>query len=54
MNFFKEYKLPLIVGLLCVMIAALFLNLTKTDPHGGDKLRKANLPPVEYKVLKMN
>jgi len=56
MKFLSNYRLPLIVGLLCIVIAMLFLNLTRTNPYelennisGG-----ANLPPAEYKVLKKN
>ena len=54
MKFLNEYKLPFLVGLICIAMAAIFLNLTKTNPH---ELQLNNgsgndLPPIEYKVMK--
>ena len=34
MKFLNEYKLPFIVGLLCIALASLFLNITRTNPYG--------------------
>lgn len=56
MKFLNNYKLPIIVGLLCIVVAMLFLNLTKTNPYeiNDNQPANVNLPPIQYKVLKTN
>ena len=49
MKWLQQYKIPFIVGLICIAMAALFLNLTRTNPSW----EKKDLSTPIYKEYKM-